>query len=179
VQRVLVLGPGGAGKSVLARELAGISGMPLIHLDREFWGPGWVKPGRDEWLAKLDGLLAGDTWIADGTHADTLDERLARADGVILLDYSRWVAVKGVLTRLAHRSGRRRSDLAPGCRNRLDREYALWVMWNYRRVTRPAVAAALARHADHVTVTTLKNRRQAQHWLDSLRAIPTRGTIHA
>lgn len=164
---------------MLARELAGITGMPLIHLDREFFGPGWVKPAREDWLAKIDTLLAGDTWIADGTHADTLDYRLARADGVILLDYSRWVAVKGVFTRLLHRQGRRRSDLAPGCNNRLDRDYATWVVWTYRRITRPAVAEALAQHADHISVVTLRNRRQAARWLDSLRAISTRGAINA
>jgi adenylate kinase family enzyme len=178
MQRVLVLGPGGAGKSVLARALAGITGLPLIHLDREFWGPGWVKPERDVWLARLDELLSGDAWIADGTHADTIDERLARADGAIVLDYSRWTAVSGVAQRLIRRSGRRRADLAPGCRNRLDRDYASWV-WTYRRETRPAVAAALAKHADHVEVVTLRNRGETQRWLNQLRATETRGTIHA
>lgn len=163
---------------MLARELAGITGMPLIHLDREFWGPGWVKPDRTEWLAKIDTLLAGDTWIADGTHIDTLDYRLARADGVIVLDYSRWVAVRGVFTRLLRRHGRHRPDLAPGCSNRLDRDYASFV-WTYRRVTGPAVAEVLAKHADHITVTTLRSRRQAARWLDSLRAVSTRGAINA
>jgi adenylate kinase family enzyme len=174
----LVLGPGGAGKSVLSRELAAITGLPLIHLDREFWKPGWVKPERDEWLGTLDRLLAGDAWIADGTHVDTLDHRLRRADGAIVLDYSRWVAVRGVATRLLQHEGRHRADLAPGCRNRLDRVYANWV-WTYRRVTRPKVAAALANHDDHVAVTTLRSRRHAERWLDDLRATATRGAINA
>lgn len=178
MQRVLVLGPGGAGKSVLSRELAGITGLPVIHLDREFFKPGWVKPARDEWLATIARLLAGDAWIADGTHADTLEYRLGFADGVVLLDYSRWVSVRGVFTRLARRKGRRRADLAPGCRNRLDRDYASWV-WTYPRKTRPQVAAALARHAGHLEIVTLHNRRESQRWLDALRAKPTRGVIDA
>lgn len=171
-----MLGPGGAGKSVLARELAGITGLPLVHLDREFWGPGWTKPERAEWIAKIDRLLAGDAWIADGTHLDTLDHRLSLADGAIVLDYSRWVAVRGVVTRLARRQGRHRPDLAPGCRNRLDRDYASWV-WTYARVTRPAVNRLLAAHAGHVPVVTLRSRRQAARWLDELRATETRGAI--
>jgi len=178
VQRVLVLGPGGAGKSVLSRELAGVTGLPLVHLDREFWGPNWVRPADDAWRARIDSLLAGDAWIVDGTHADTLDYRLKRADGVVLLDYSRWLAVRGVTKRLLTRGGRRRADLAPGCRNRLDRVYASWV-WRYHSETRPEVFAALDRHADHIETITLKNRRHAQRWLNSLRATETRGAIHA
>lgn len=178
MQRVLVLGPGGAGKSVISRELAGITGMRLVHLDREFFQPGWVKPDRDEWLETLHRLMGGDRWIVDGTHADTLDYRLGFADGVVLLDYSRWVSVKGVFTRLMHRAGRRRADLAPGCRNRLDRDYWSWV-WTYPRETRPAVRDAIAKHADHLEVVTLRNRRDAQRWLDALRAKPTRGVIDA
>ncbi len=172
-----MLGPGGAGKSVIARELAGITGLPLIHLDREYWGPGWVKPEREAWLAKLDELLAGDAWIADGTHIDTLDHRLARADGVILLEYSRWVALSGVATRLIRRRGRHRPDLAPGCKNRLDRSYTSWV-WTYPHVTRPAVAAVLKDHASHISVVTLFSRRHAANWLDSIRSTPTRGAIN-
>ena len=172
-----MLGPGGAGKSVLSRELAGITGLPLIHLDREFWQPGWVKPSDDEWRTKLDALLGSDAWIADGTHVDTLEHRLARADGAIVLDYSRWVAVRGVASRLLHREGRHRADLAPGCTNRLDRVYASFV-WTYRHVTKPEVDAALARHADHVDVITLRSRRRAERWLDELRATATRGVIN-
>ena len=173
-----MLGPGGAGKSVLARELAAVTGLPLVHLDREFWEPGWVKPDRERWLAKIDELLAGDAWIADGTHIDTLDHRLRRADGVIHLDYSKWTAVRGVASRLLRRSGRHRADLAPGCNNRLDRVYASWV-WTYPRVTRPKVLAALEDHASHITVTTLRSRRDAARWLDALRATATRGVINA
>jgi adenylate kinase family enzyme len=174
----LVLGPGGAGKSVLSRELAGITGLPLVHLDREFWEPGWGRPTAEKWHARIDELQQGERWIVDGTHADTLDRRLARADGVILLDYSRWTSERGVFTRLLTRRGRRRADLAPGCRNRLDRDYWSWV-WTYRRETRPQIIDALARHADHVELVTLRTRRDAQRWLDALRAKPTRGIIDA
>lgn len=178
MQRVLVLGPGGAGKSVLSRELAGITGLPLVHLDREFFGPDWTKPSDEEWRARIDRLLAGDRWIVDGTHADTLDYRLGFADGVVMLDYSRWTAVRGVFTRLLTRRGRRRADLAPGCRNRLDRDYWSWV-WTYRRETRPKIIEALQNHADHVDQVTLRSRGEAQRWLNALRAKPTRGVIDA
>jgi len=49
VQRILVIGCGGAGKSTLAREIASRTGLPLIHLDELHWKPGWVGTPKDEW----------------------------------------------------------------------------------------------------------------------------------
>ena len=45
-RRWLILGAGGAGKSRLAREMAELLGLPVIHLDRHFWNPGWVETDR-------------------------------------------------------------------------------------------------------------------------------------
>jgi adenylate kinase family enzyme len=42
--RVLVIGISGAGKSTFAQALADKTGLPLIHLDKEFWRPGWKMP---------------------------------------------------------------------------------------------------------------------------------------
>jgi shikimate kinase len=42
MRRVVILGRGGAGKSVLARQLSELTGLPAIELDRLFWQPGPV-----------------------------------------------------------------------------------------------------------------------------------------
>ncbi len=87
MRRVLVLGSPGAGKSTFARALAALTGLPLIHLDAHYHLPGWQEPDPAEWDARLDGLIAGGTWIIDGNFGSSLDRRLARADTAILLDY--------------------------------------------------------------------------------------------
>ena len=43
MRRALVIGSGGAGKSTLARELGARAGLPVVHLDRLYWRPGWTK----------------------------------------------------------------------------------------------------------------------------------------
>lgn len=89
-RRVLVIGPAGSGKSTFSRALSNRTGLPVIHLDAHYWRPGWVRPSEDEWREQQRDLLSGDAWIADGNDLQTLDLRLERAEGVVLLDTPWW-----------------------------------------------------------------------------------------
>ena len=80
MDRVAVVGPVGAGKSTFAAALGERTGLPVVHLDRHFWHPGWVETPRDEWRRRQAELFAGDRWIADGNYGRTFDERFSRAD---------------------------------------------------------------------------------------------------
>ena len=60
MQRVMVIGSPGAGKSTFARAIAERLGLPLIHLDAEYWQAGWVEPPADEWRGRVVELVAGD-----------------------------------------------------------------------------------------------------------------------
>ena len=81
------------------------TGLPLIHLDLEYWKPAWVRPSDDEWRLKQRSLLAGDTWMADGNYHETLDLRLERADTVVVLATPWWLCfMSGVVTRSAKAS---------------------------------------------------------------------------
>ena len=54
MRRVLVIGPCGAGKSTLAFKLAERTGLPLHHMDKLNWLPGWVDGGNDRVRAGLE-----------------------------------------------------------------------------------------------------------------------------
>jgi adenylate kinase family enzyme len=69
-RRVIVTGLAGAGKSTISLALAAKTGLPVIHLDLQFWKPGWVAPSETEWREKQSAVLAGDAWIADGNYPD-------------------------------------------------------------------------------------------------------------
>ena len=70
VKRVLVIGPGGAGKSTFARRLGQILSIEVIHLDTLYWRPGWIEPSKEDWLATVERLLARDAWIMDGNYSE-------------------------------------------------------------------------------------------------------------
>jgi adenylate kinase family enzyme len=58
MQRVVVIiGRGASGKSALAVELAEITDLPVIELDKIFWQPGLVATPRDQWMAIQQELI--------------------------------------------------------------------------------------------------------------------------
>jgi adenylate kinase family enzyme len=142
VRRLLVIGPGGAGKSTLARRLGTATGIPVVHLDAHFWRPGWVEPADAAWEQQVEALLGGDAWIMDGNYGRTMERRLARADGVVLLDPPRLVCVARAVRRWWAYRGRSRPDMTAGCPERVTREFVVWI-WTYRRRRLPGVLAML------------------------------------
>lgn len=149
MQRVLVIGSPGAGKSTFSRALAAKVGLPLIHLDQEYHLPGWKEPAEDVWQRRLRELLAGDRWIIDGNYGGSMDLRLDHADTAILLDYPTPLCLWRVLKRVVLLNGKVRPDAAPGCRERLDLQFLHYIA-TFRRVKTPALEHRLARFRGRV-----------------------------
>ncbi len=126
--RVVVVGPGGAGKSTFARQLAAATGAQWIEIDKMFWQAGLTPLAAEEWEALQEETFGGDGWIADGDLGpfDALSARLRLADTVAMLDVPLW--------RCVWRSLRR-------SRERLD--YWRWLL-SWRRRYRPRLLEAVA-----------------------------------
>ena len=164
MRRVLVIGPGGAGKSTFARRLGARLGLPIIHLDRAYWRAGWVEPPKDEWRRKVEELCAGDSWVMDGNFSGTLDVRLAACDAVVLLDLPRALCVWRVVKRRLMYMGASRPDMAEGCCEKLDVEFLLWV-WNYPRRSRPKILERLAAIGGSRQVYRLRSDAEVEEFL--------------
>ena len=82
-KRILVLGSSGSGKTFLSLRLGQALGIEPIHLDMQFWKPGWVPTPREEWRKTVSSLVAKQSWIMDGTYESTLDLRLPTCDAII------------------------------------------------------------------------------------------------
>jgi hypothetical protein len=108
-ERVLVLGCPGAGKTTLASRLAERTGLPLHHLDDEYWGVGWERLDERSWQDRQRALVAGQQWIIDGNYAGTVSIRAARADLIVVLDTSTTTCLARVLLRATRI---RRGDLS-------------------------------------------------------------------
>ncbi len=164
MERVVVVGPGGAGKSTFTRGLGERIGSPVVHLDEHFWKPGWVETPRDEFAAHQRALFAADRWIADGNYGGTFDVRFERADTVVVFVPGRVRCVVGAVRRTIRNYG---DDVqAPGCPERFSLEFYRWI-WNYDRDSRPRLDAAISRHP-HLDVVELRSRTAAQEFLTTL-----------
>ena len=163
MERIMIIGCGGSGKSILARQLGEKTGLPVVHLDKLFWRPGWVSISREEFDELHRNALAQPRWIMDGNFDRTIPERLARCDTVIYLDFSRWACLMGVVKRIVTTYGTVRPDMGDGCPERFDREFLQWV-WNFNKNKRER-NYRLLKDAVGVNVVILKNRREVKRFL--------------
>ena len=166
MERILIIGCGGAGKSTMARQLGDKLQIPVVQLDKLFWKPGWVESSREEIDAKIMAEMAKPQWIMDGNYNRTLAERMRHCDTIIYLDFSRFACLMGVLKRVITTYGTVRPDMGEGCPERFDGEFLQWV-WNYNKNKRES-NYRLLNEATHAETIVLKNRRAVKKFLKSL-----------
>lgn len=166
MERIMIIGCGGAGKSTLARQLGEKTGLPVVHLDKLFWKPGWVSLSREEFDLVHQEAISRERWIIDGNFDRTIPQRLSRCDTVLYLDFSRWACVMGVAKRVLTTYGTVREDMGEGCPERFDLEFLKWV-WDFNKNKREK-NYRLLEEAEGVEVIILKNRREVKRFLASL-----------
>ena len=166
MQRVAIVGSGGAGKTTFAVACSALTGLPVVHLDEHYWHPGWIESDPEEWRDRQVELLSGDKWIVDGNYGNTLDLRLGLVDTIIWLDFPRYVCVRGAVRRILFNY--RRPTQAAGCPERFDREFLLWV-WKFQQESRPKLVDAIHRYGRGVDVLRFESRRETRKFLRNLR----------
>lgn len=169
MRKILVIGSGGAGKSVFAIQLGELLNIEVLHLDKFYWRPGWIELPKAEWLRMVKQLLERDSWIMDGNYSGTLDIRLEGCDTVIFLDMPRLLCLWRVLKRAIMYRNKSRPDMTEGCREKLNLEFILWV-WNYSRRTRPKVVEMLKSNSQRKKIVWLRSDSEVESFLAHSRA---------
>ena len=165
MQRVMVIGSPGAGKSTLARQLALLTALPLRHFDAEYWLPGWTERDPTEWQERLQALVAEDRWIIDGNYGGSLAVRAGRADTIVHLDYSTAHFLWRAMKRIVSTHGRVRADSAPGCPEQFDPAFIAYIA-TFRARKRAKIRRVVETFAG--TVHSFTHPAQAKRWLAGL-----------
>lgn len=178
VRRVSVVGTSGSGKSMVARELAAIIGVPHLELDGINHQADWTPLPASEFRHAVAAAAAGDGWVIDGNYAAVLPLVWARADTVVWLDLPRGTVMRQITWRTLRRVAGR-EELWNGNRERWgnffswdpERSVISWA-WHKHAEYHDRYGAAAADPANaHLRFVRLTSRRDIARWLrDQARA---------
>lgn len=165
MQRILILGSGGAGKSTLANQIQQITALPIIHLDEHYWNANWQPTATPIWEEKVKVLTQQEAWIMDGNYGGTLELRLQRADAVVFLEMPRLLCIQRVLFRTIRHYKKTRPSLHPNCPERFSWEFIRY-LWNYPNKNGPNALKKVQK--SKVPLFQLKNKAQIKAFLGFL-----------
>ena len=74
--RIVVVGTSGAGKTTLARRIAGLFELPHIELDAINWQSGWhdlTRHDPEEFVRRVNEAIKAEAWVVDGNYGPVRD----------------------------------------------------------------------------------------------------------
>jgi adenylate kinase family enzyme len=179
MQRILVMGSSGSGKSTFAQRLSDITGIPVVSLDALYWKPGWTPSHPIEFDTRATEAARQPRWIMDGNYTSSGAGELRRsmADAVFWFDLPRRTCMTGILTRILTSYGRVRPEMAPGCPEKIDLEFFRYV-WTYRRLQRPKLLQYFAGLRPDQALICFTRRSQADRYLTNVAPAAPAESIH-
>lgn len=175
MQRVVIVGGNGAGKTKLAHAISRRTGLPITHVDSLREHPGYIVKPHEELADLIQKATRRDRWILDGTDWRTIASQIERADTLIWID----VPVIRRLIRIVRRNianfGHQMPDLPEGCPQRFKLSFYKDV-WRKRNWARKVARKAIRKAPAHIDCHVLRSRREIEAFLGTLQ--PVSGTEH-
>lgn len=171
LQRVLVIGTTGSGKTTLAKQIAQKFGHTHIEADADRFLPEWGVQPPETFRAIIEEKTSVERWVIDGNYSVTRDITWPRADTVIWLDYPFHIT----LWRLTRRTFRRiwtKEDLwGTGNRETFRQQLQFnedslfyWFFKTYWK--RKKDTPVLFKQYPHLHILHFTHPRQTERWLN-------------
>jgi adenylate kinase family enzyme len=131
--KIAVIGYSGSGKSTLAKKMHDVYQLPLLYLDTVQFENDWKERDRDEAVSMVRQFMAQSDWIIDGNYKSFLqEERMAAADKIVFMDFSRWNCLYRAVHRYFQYRNTSRESIASGCIEKIDAEFVWWILYQGR-----------------------------------------------
>ena len=166
--KIAVLGYSGSGKSTLARLLAEKYQADTLHFDTVQFLPGWVIRDQGEKARLTEEFLnTHDAWVIDGNYSKlSFDRRMAEADEIVFLLFNRVSCLYRAYRRSRVFAGKTRPDMAEGCREKFDWEFATWILWKGRgKKNKQLFGGVMTRYPEKIVI--IKNQKQLDAYMAS------------
>lgn len=167
MQRIMVIGCCGCGKTTLSRKLALKLNLPLVHLDVLNWRDNWNQVTHEEFDRLLLDEVKRNKWVIDGNYNRTIPMRLKYCDTIIYMDYPRLVCLFRAIKRILKGYGKSRSDMGGNCPERFDMDFLKFI-WNFNKNNRRKYLLMLDEAADKKKVILLRSRKDCLGFLQKL-----------
>ena len=172
MQRLVVVGTSGAGKTTVAGQLALILGVRHIELDSLHWEPDWTEADPETLRQRVQVAVLTDGWVVDGNYSAVRDLIWPNTDTLVWLDYRLTRVMWQVTTRTVRRIATR-EELWSGNRERLRAAFSRhsiiwWALTTYRKNQRRYSALLDAPETSHMDLVRLRSPRKAVAWLSQV-----------
>ena len=166
--KIAVVGYSGSGKSTTSATLAQKLDIPVLYLDTVQFLENWQERPKEESKAIVaDFMDKNESWVIDGNYkAFHQQRRFDEADMIVFFDFNRFNCLFRAFKRLIKFRGKTRPSMAAGCNEKIDFEFAKWILIDGRtKSKRKSYANMCKKYSDKVVV--LKNQRQLDKFLQN------------
>ncbi len=168
VNRVLVIGCSGGGKTTLSVQLANRLSLEYISIDRDVrWLPNWTERDKRQQRKMITEMVNRDRWLMDGSGASTFDLRLPRTDLILWVRVTRYTALKGLTLRVIRNLGSVRPEMAEGCPEKLPDLEFLSYIWNFEKKHTPIFIEIIDKHGSDIPIAVLQSHAEIGKLLSS------------
>jgi adenylate kinase family enzyme len=172
MQRVVIMGTTGSGKSWLAERLAARLGLRIVELDALFWGPDWQPAPFELFRYRVECETRDGDWIVVGNYSQVRDLVWRDADTLVWLDLPLGVVMTQLLRRTVRRIATAEDLWGTGNRETVGNAFfsrdsiLLWALKTHRR-NRARFFAESERLAETKRIVRLQSRRAVARFAEA------------
>jgi adenylate kinase family enzyme len=163
MNKVIIIGCPGSGKTTFAEKLQKCTALPLYYLDAIWHKPDKTHIPREEFDQRISEIFATPEWIIDGNYSRTIEMRLKECDTVFLFDLPTEVCLQGATERI----GKGRYDL-PWIEKELDPEFEGFIK-DFANTSLPKIYELIEKYKAEKQVIIFRSREEADEYLKSIR----------
>lgn len=164
MNRIILLGSPGAGKSYFAKKLAKKINVELYHLDNIYWNKDKTHINDYLFKKKVEDILQKKNWIIDGNYSKTYEDRIEKCDTIFFFDLPLDECLNGINNRI----GKPRSDM-PWVEDCFEEDFKNYVL-NFHKETRNKLVQLLSKQKKK-NVIVFKTRIEYNDYLNNLNIV--------